>query len=1241
MTSEHDWGWVRLHMSLLDIRDTRAGKLISAFLSFAMVFSLANVQALADEGDGSPAEPAVVEVATEEPVTAEEPAAVQEAPMPEAEPAAVEEPAEPAAMPEDPVVEVPASEDAGSQGAAADAASPDPAADAQGAEADGLDESADISSPAFEGYASVGSITVKVTAGEGVLPEGTTVTAAWAATGAVESAVSDAVEARGGELRDYVAIDVTLLDAAGNAIQPSAAVNVTFINSNVEGDNISVFRVSDDASVVERIASVRQGDNATQSFDVAHFTIYAVVGDDDPAIATYNFHDAAGNVTSTQAVKDGETLYSPATPEKDGATFVGWATSADATEAEVEPFDSMTAAVGETATIDYYPVYREAHYVFFMDKYGRVATTKEGIEGDSVLTTDVTLALSTTEGVTGWYYDEGLTELAGSEVVLGTEDITLYPKIEEGSYLYFSTGDGASYVAPTFFAAGQPTTAPSDPTRPGYDFVGWTETEGGTSADYAFDSIITENTTLYAVWSPRSDTPYTVIIWKQSTNDSKYAPDDQKTYDYEASEVRYGTSGEAVSATSEDTARTYIGFHYGRTSATPTTIEGDGTTVLNVYYDRDLLTIRFYTFTGMFIFGSWNLTDTYTGLYGQTLEQNGYTWPDRYHWYANGGSGGSTSGTHLTFLDAFIFTGLSGVSRNDIVLTQYGTRASGNNTASFYRQNLDGTYETVASNVETVSGNNATFYFTNKYTGFTIDAYRTRSGRGWGAWVPTTVGGSVRYSGNIEIRFRRNSYTLSFYSHNGTARTESVYYEAPLSDFAGYVPSRPSDLPEAYEFQGWYKDPDCTEPFDFGNTTMPASGLMIYAKWSPRSYTATIHLAPNGEDADAWSLEVPYGEKVSQTSLPMVVDAEGNVVFTGNGDASTAITMPQGSRWAGWVAYSAGKPQAYNFDTQTYRDVDLYPLWISTDGYSVTYTGEGEVTTSDSRSYATGSQASIQNFAGTAPEGKVFLYWTDGTNDYYPQDKITIAGDVELTAVYGDQSAAVNVVYNSNYSEGAQVTYEQIVEGANNTLFQVLGLGTTGIAAPAGYYLASWNTEPDGSGTSFAVGDSAGVDNDGAIANDTQTHNLYAQWERKVSIVVRIVGKNRTVPYNGKTQSVTGYSVVYVVDGVEVPGLPEDLVLSGPSQDEVLASGVNVGTYPQVISADDFDVVGDNAYKYEVTIETIDGSLTIEPVADSRTTRNRPALPKTGDAGSAAAVIGILGAGAVATGIASRRRREE
>ena len=64
---------------------------------------------------------------------------------------------------------------------------------------------------------------------------------------------------------------------------------------------------------------------------------------------------------------------------------------------------------------------------------------------------------------------------------------------------------------------------PTNATRPGYDFAGWyTEPEGGVRTDIVNGATVNINrdTTVYAHWTPRNDTRYTVKHWKQNLYDN-------------------------------------------------------------------------------------------------------------------------------------------------------------------------------------------------------------------------------------------------------------------------------------------------------------------------------------------------------------------------------------------------------------------------------------------------------------------------------------------------------------------------------------------------------------------------------------------------------------------------------------------------------------------------------------------------------------------------------------------------
>ena len=275
-----------------------------------------------------------------------------------------------------------------------------------------------------------------------------------------------------------------------------------------------------------------------------------------------------------------------------------------------------------------------------------------------------------------------------------------------------------------------------------------------------------------------------------------------------------------------------------------------------------------HTYTGKRYTRTTQNISSFTGLYGQKLEQNGYTWPSSYTWY----SGTNSSGSRLTFLDAFLFEGLSGVSSNNTVLTLYRGNTQSGGSVNFYKQNLDGSWPSESVNSVQTSGGN--FSITDKYAGFTAYQYKTGnySETGW-ITLGTPSGGSyasVSSANSLRIRFRRNSYTLTFdtnypydtviyfdseqwtpgdYSGDieGT-RDKNLLYEASLAEYGStgsdyWVPK----APDHYIFDGWYEDATCTVPFNF-NSTMPAANKVVYAKWTPETFR--VHINPNGAEID-------------------------------------------------------------------------------------------------------------------------------------------------------------------------------------------------------------------------------------------------------------------------------------------------------------------------------------------------------------------------------------------------------
>ena len=204
------------------------------------------------------------------------------------------------------------------------------------------------------------------------------------------------------------------------------------------------------------------------------------------------------------------------------------------------------------------------------------------------------------------------------DVAMLTEDVDFYPIYKEAHFLNFDVdflNTHATYVASKFILSTDQFTHFDTSSRTGYTFEGWyvmyngvktyvTDRNGDILLGVTFDNNgsntddgylhLFADVTLLADWEVVPSSMYTVIIWKQDVNDDRYAPVESKTYEFVEKTFRYGTTGSAPVPSATDTSKNYQGFTYRGYDSNNPTIQPDGSTVLNVYYDRNLMIVNFY-----------------------------------------------------------------------------------------------------------------------------------------------------------------------------------------------------------------------------------------------------------------------------------------------------------------------------------------------------------------------------------------------------------------------------------------------------------------------------------------------------------------------------------------------------------------------------------------------------------------------------------------------------------------------
>ena len=788
-----------------------------------------------------------------------------------------------------------------------------------------------------------------------------------------------------------------------------------------------------------------------------------------PAVVSAYVFVVDGTEVDRQWVKNGDTVYAPASPEKEGYKFTGWYDS------EGNAFAAGAVEVTGSVTYTYTARFEEVHYVFFMDTDNRVAATKEGIAGD-VIAADVTFPVNADEAITGWYTDSALTSRVDS-VTLESTNVTLYPKVETGHWITYDS-NGGTYIAPVFVAPSSNTAAPAEPTREGYTFQSWYN--GDTV--FTFGGKLTVDITLTAQWQGNPNTQYTVIHWQENVDDDKFS--------FKESETMTGTTGELTAAV----AKSYDGFTVQEIEQQ--TISGDGSTIVNVYYKRNVYTINFWPTNGSsgsqtLICGkeehthNWRCYDwrgnltctkeehthdsscyetsssgalfTITAKYGANISDQ---WPSR----SNGSTNWSTKkGGGSPYQAGIDVMPLGG--GNFYVPS---SESSSSKSASYYVEVLEGEQGTVVNgrtyklhHTDTVNLSRPTVSDEDFYniTGFTRNT------------TDSTQNGSS-YNG-AKFYYYRNSYEIQFINNGSVEHTVTKQYEANISDVS-YTPTRPVGIPAEYEFVGWYDNElGQGEEYVFSGT-MPAKSITVYAKWAAPTYTGTAYLTMGGGDSE--KIEISYGATIDEDALPK-------------------ITIPTGFTWRGWATRDAdGNYFPFNFNTKIYSDITLYPYYTSNQKFTVSYdAGAGTGTVTDAKQYADGSFADVQHTNGlTAPEGKVFLGWQYNGKTYQPGDKIQIqAANITFTAIWGDKADAAILTYKANYPAGVSGAPADVtVPCLNNETVTV----RDGFTAPEGYEFVGWATSASATTAQYQPGSKIVVDN-------KSENILYALWKQSTFTV--------------------------------------------------------------------------------------------------------------------------------------------
>ena len=924
-----------------------------------------------------------------------------------------------------------------------------------------------------------------------------------------------------------------------------------------------------------------------------------IIQPDDTPVATYIFYNGTAEY-ARQSVKNTEELYKPQTPPAaEGTVFTGWARE-DGTL-----FDSFgPQTVTETVEIKLYAKFDKAYYVYFYTPDGATLKHTEVVT-DNTQTYDfsyVTYEVGSTKKVTGWAAEKnGTVDVSKNVTFGGKTSVSLYAIETEGYWVIFHTGEG-SVVPPMFGPAGttlslQDVTAP---TRVGYTFGGWYDNQAGTGTPIQQVNSAAE---VYAKWNP-AQVNYTVIHWHENANDDQYS--------FKEMETKNGTTDGQTNAA----AKSYDGFT--AQTITQKTIRGDGSTIVNVYYKRNVYDVKFYEYK--YSNYSWDWQEIaklrITAKYEANIEDK---WPthNNSNTWATGYSYGRLEGPYQVNLFKMPLGGKK----------FYGPKTgNGSESAYYYVEVIPGEsgedYQGVTYTLHHKDTSPGTGYKVTKEDQYPLEGYTYKEG--------TSIG---RPYNNAKFYYTRNQYVITFINGGVTDKTVNKKYEQSIED-ADYTPANPPAGKDGYVFDGWHDNElGEGEKYVFTGKTMPARNITLYAKWSAPTHKVTFDL---GYDAPPEATTPPTQTVQHRETAQQPEDPTRD-----------------GFSFTGWYDED-GSP--FNFATLIVKDLRLTAHWLSNSTFMIEYEkngGDGKAPV-DSIQYADGAGATVKDKGGlTHPKGMVFLGWAtvaaNPTTIYQPGDKLPIDasmatnGIITLYAVWGDKPVQTKLTYNANFGETPP---EKVCELENNATVTILDYGDDKLGLPLrpGYEFLGWSEDRNAKETDklYKAGDQIVVDN-------TDNENiLYAIW--KQSTVTLKITKTVTGNFGDKSKAFQfsmqvdgGNSFVLTANGTALAqGSQSDYTFSLKDGENIVIEGMPVGK--KIVLAET------NAEQYTVsfndTVETNRNYVNEKGLKENTTinvTNHRNVSPDTGVFVDSLPYILIIAcvAGAAALFLIRRRKKRE
>ena len=438
----------------------------------------------------------------------------------------------------------------------------------------------------------------------------------------------------------------------------------------------------------------------------------------------------------------------------------------------------------------------------------------------------------------------------------GSTEVVVY--YDRNYYLmFFELGENGYGVDPIYARYGSSISVAEEPVRPGYSFKGWLL--NGAAADIPA-TMPPYDLTYVADWEVDATAPVSVVFWGENPDDEEYSYIGSEILNLKpGKEIHYTANGLRVCENADHTHTNacYAGLEmamdaalYNFVRSDTVVVEPDGSSVINVYFDRKQFTLTFKA--------SNKVVATITEKWGASISgeflkapfnttYNGRPWTcTEYEKY----------GYALQTLDT---------------MPQFDATFKVNNPSSKILKTIYYYLENVGANVSHSKWPSNTQGFTldkqvDTYFNFSTYEEEYHEIEGFTRYTAKIAGfeSSRKYFENNKLNFYylRNSYQLDFNNGFSIDKSETVEYGAALSTFEDYTPEYPSQYEAGTRyFDGWYLNPECSgEEYKLDKHTMPCNDLILYAKWTPYYYEVKVYTDASKTEQIGQTVEIMHGK---------------------------------------------------------------------------------------------------------------------------------------------------------------------------------------------------------------------------------------------------------------------------------------------------------------------------------------------------------------------------------------------